>query len=43
MKPKSILSFSDHHIKKDDIIAAVTSGGLFKLIREGKRTLSFAP
>ncbi len=43
MKPKSILSFSDHHMKKNDIIAAVTSGGLFKLIREEKRTLSFAP
>lgn len=43
MKPKSILSFSDHHMKKDDIIAAVTSGRLFKLVGEGKRTLSFAP
>lgn len=43
MKPKSILSFGDHHMKKNDIIAAVTGGGLFRFVGEGERTLSFAP
>jgi len=41
LKPKGILSLSDHHMKQDEIISQVTSGGLFKLSVKGKRTYSF--
>jgi ubiquinone/menaquinone biosynthesis C-methylase UbiE len=43
MKPKSILSLTDHHMKKNDTIAAITAGGLLRFVGEGERTLSFAP
>ena len=41
LKPSHTLSFSDHHLKKDVIISTVTRGGLFRLVREGKKTLTF--
>lgn len=41
LKPGSTLSFSDHHLKDDEIAAAVTAGGLFGLAARGKRTFSF--
>jgi len=31
LKPKGILSFSDHHMKDGEILSGVTIGGLFKL------------
>jgi ubiquinone/menaquinone biosynthesis C-methylase UbiE len=31
LKPKSILSFDDHHMKEDEIINFITSEGMFKL------------
>jgi ubiquinone/menaquinone biosynthesis C-methylase UbiE len=31
LKPKSILSFDDHHMKEDEIINFITSEGLFEL------------
>lgn len=43
LKPKGILSVSDHHLKQDEIMSRVTSRGLFKLSAEGKRTYSFSP
>ncbi|MHC4144786.1 MAG: class I SAM-dependent methyltransferase, partial [Planctomycetota bacterium] len=42
LKPCGTLSFSDHHMKEKDIIARVTSTGVFKLLKKGKRTYSFS-
>ncbi|UCF84464.1 MAG: class I SAM-dependent methyltransferase [Desulfobacteraceae bacterium] len=41
LKPNGILSFSDHHMKENDIISKFTEGGLFGLSKKGKRTYSF--
>jgi len=41
LKPKGILSFSDHHIKENEIIHEVTHDELFRLLRKGKKTYSF--
>jgi ubiquinone/menaquinone biosynthesis C-methylase UbiE len=40
LKPDGILSFSDHHLKENEIISKVTDGGLFGLLRKGKKTYS---
>lgn len=40
-KPNGILSFSDHHMKENEIISKVTNNGLFRLLRKGERTYSF--
>jgi len=41
LKPSGILSFSDHHMKENEIVSKVTSRGLFRLSRKGERTYSF--
>lgn len=41
LKPEGILSFSDHHMKEQEIISRVTEKGLFKLSGRGKKTFSF--
>jgi len=41
LKPNGILSFSDHHMKEDEILSKVTNRGLFRLSRKGKRTYGF--
>jgi ubiquinone/menaquinone biosynthesis C-methylase UbiE len=41
LKPDGTLSFSDHHMKENEIISQVTNGGLFRLLRKGERTYSF--
>ena len=41
LKPNGTLSFSDHHMKENDIISKGTEGGLFGLSKKGKRTYSF--
>jgi ubiquinone/menaquinone biosynthesis C-methylase UbiE len=41
LKPKGILSFSDHHMKENEIMSGITSEGLFKLLKKGERTYSF--
>ena len=41
LKPNGILSFSDHHMKENEIVSKVTEGGLFRLSTKGKRTYSF--
>jgi ubiquinone/menaquinone biosynthesis C-methylase UbiE len=41
LKPDGVLSFSDHHMKEDEIVSAVTSSGFFGLSRKGQRTYSF--
>ncbi len=42
LKADGILSVSDHHLKKDDIISRITKEGLFKYKSKGKRTTSFS-
>jgi len=41
LKPNGILSFSDHHMKENEIMSKITGGGLFGLLKRGKRTYSF--
>ena len=41
LKPDGRLSFSDHHMKEDAIIRAMTRDGLFRLDSKGKWTYSF--
>ena len=42
LKPDGVLSFSDHHMKEEKIMAKVTSGSLFRLRNRGKRTFAFS-
>jgi ubiquinone/menaquinone biosynthesis C-methylase UbiE len=41
LKLNGILSFSDHHMKENEIDSQMTKLGIFKLLRKGKRTFSF--
>lgn len=41
LRSNGILSFSDHHMKEDEIVSKVTKSGLFRLLRKGERTYSF--
>jgi len=41
LKPDGILSFSDHHMKENEIVAEVTNSGLFRLSKKGQRTYTF--
>jgi len=41
LKPGGILSFSDHHMKENEIVTQLTNGELFKLLRKGERAYSF--
>ena len=41
LKPKGILSFSDHHLKEDEIVPRVTKEGLFRLFKKFKKTYIF--
>lgn len=41
LKPKGILSFSDHHMEEDGIVSKLTGEGLFRLSDKGKRTYKF--
>lgn len=41
LKPHGILSFSDHHMKENEIIFKVTGSGLYRLSSKNKMTYSF--
>lgn len=41
LTPDGVLSFSDHHMKADDIVEKVTKGDLFELSEKGKYTYRF--
>jgi len=41
LKPDGILSFSDHHMKENEIVSNLTGKALFKLLRKGEKTYSF--
>lgn len=43
LKTQGILSFSDHHMKKENILSMVTKKGLFSLSKKGKYTYGFEP
>jgi len=42
LKPNSVLSFSDHHMKEDEILSHLTKGGLFNLSQKGKKSYAFS-
>ena len=42
LKTDGTLSFSDHHMEEQAIIAGVTGSGMFDLVEKGRRTYSFA-
>ena len=41
IKPDGFLSFSNHHLKDDEIVSRVTEGGLFELLEKSRKTYSF--
>ncbi len=41
LKPKGLLSFSDHHLGEDEILSKVTESGLFALKAKEKYTYTF--
>lgn len=41
LRPAGVLSFSDHHLKEDEIVSKVTAKDLFRLKEKGKITYSF--
>lgn len=41
LKLNGILSFSDHHMKENDIVSKITDRGLFRLSKMSKKTYSF--
>lgn len=42
LKRNGILSFSDHHLREEEIVPKVTNSSLFKLLKKGKRTYSLS-
>ncbi|MGD9101726.1 MAG: class I SAM-dependent methyltransferase [Anaerolineae bacterium] len=42
LKPAATLSFSDHHMKENDILDQVTRSGLFELSSQGQKTFTFS-
>ena len=41
LKSEGIVSFSDHHMKEEEIVSEFTKDGLFKLSHKGVKTFSF--
>jgi len=42
LKPGGTLSFSDHHMKEKEVITRVTGANMFRFVKKGKKTYSFA-
>lgn len=42
LRSNGILSFSDHHMKEEEIRSKVTKSGSFRLLRKGERTYRFS-
>lgn len=42
LKDEGILSFSDHYMKEEEIVAAVTGQGLFEVLKKGEDLYRFA-
>ena len=43
LRPEGMLSFSDHHMKEQNIKSGVTGEGMFVMAGKGKYTYSFLP
>jgi len=41
LKPNGILSFSDHHMREEEIILKITNSNLFKLSTKDRKTYTF--
>jgi len=41
LRPRGVLSVSDHHLKESEIVTAITQKGWFQLLRKGQKTYSF--
>lgn len=41
LKDDGILSFSDHHMKEEEVLKRVTIAGIFRFMRKGKKTYTF--
>ena len=41
LRPDGILSFSDHHMREDEILNSMTDKGLFRLAGRARRTYTF--
>jgi ubiquinone/menaquinone biosynthesis C-methylase UbiE len=41
LKPEGILSFSDHHMREEDILREIAGTGRFLLREKGRRTFAF--
>lgn len=42
LKAEGTLSFSDHHMKEEEVLTQVTGAGIFRFVRKGRKTYSFA-
>jgi len=42
LKHGGTLSFSDHHMKEEQVLARMTEDGMFRFVKKGKKTYSFA-
>ncbi len=42
LKDDGTLSFSDHHMKEEEVLTGVTGSGIFRFVRKGRKTYSFA-
>ena len=42
LKADGTLSFSDHHMKEEEVLTQVTGAGIFRFVRKGRKTCSFA-
>lgn len=41
LRPEGVLSFSDHHMRKGEIISVITDSGLFRYHHQGQKTFTF--
>ena len=41
LKPDGVLSFSDHHMREEQIVSEIAGVGLFRLLKRNKKTYSF--
>ena len=42
LKADGTLSFSDHHMKDEEVLTRVTIAGIFRFVRKGRKTYNFA-